>query len=134
MLNFSAYILTFFIFLQISTNLLISVYYVSNKATITHKYCENKNKPKLKCEGKCYLKKIIQKVKSSPQEKNSNSCINITEIKKLTLFIQHFKFYSSFIKSPSVGNMKVLSIFMYEQNYNYQPSFFIFHPPQLSLS
>jgi hypothetical protein len=35
--------------------------YNINKAEITKKYCENKDKPILKCEGKCHLKKQLEK-------------------------------------------------------------------------
>ncbi len=35
--------------------------YEMNKTAITKKYCENKAKPKLQCDGKCHLKKQLKK-------------------------------------------------------------------------
>ena len=37
-----------------------------NKAYIIKEYCINKAKPELKCDGKCYLKKQIEKENASP--------------------------------------------------------------------
>jgi len=34
--------------------------YEVNKESITQKYCENKDKPKMKCQGKCHLNKQIK--------------------------------------------------------------------------
>lgn len=47
---------------------LIISYYQINKDLITAKYCENKDKPLLKCEGKCYLEK---KLKSDSDQQKS---------------------------------------------------------------
>jgi hypothetical protein len=46
--------------------------YVLNKVSITNKYCENKDKPKLKCNGKCHLKKQLKE-----QEKQEAPTKNI---------------------------------------------------------
>ena len=35
--------------------------YLANKDFITANFCENINKPKLSCEGKCHLKKQLDK-------------------------------------------------------------------------
>lgn len=40
--------------------------YTLNKAYIIKEYCINKAKPELKCDGKCYLKKQIEKENASP--------------------------------------------------------------------
>jgi hypothetical protein len=37
-------------------------WYQCNKESITNKYCENKSKPQLHCNGKCHLKKQLSKV------------------------------------------------------------------------
>ena len=39
----------------------IVVHYQINKSSITKKYCENKAKPKMHCDGKCHLKKQLKK-------------------------------------------------------------------------
>lgn len=37
-------------------------YYQLNKTTIAKTRCENRNKPKMKCAGKCYLRKQLNKL------------------------------------------------------------------------
>ena len=44
--------------------------YQLNQAEITRKYCENKAKPKLQCNGKCHLAK--QLAKQERQDKSSS--------------------------------------------------------------
>lgn len=46
--------------------------YTLNKAEIIEKFCENKDKPVLACEGQCHLKKQIEK-KSKEQDQNEES-------------------------------------------------------------
>jgi len=53
-------------------------YYGLNIKTIVNKYCINKNKPELKCNGKCYLKQQLKLGK--PQNNNEINKISISEI------------------------------------------------------
>lgn len=68
--------------LMASTFSKLSVFtnYLLNKEIITQKYCVNKNKPKLKCEGKCHLSKEISK-----QDKQENSGKILKEISEFPL-------------------------------------------------
>ena len=52
--------------------------YHINKEVITSKFCVNKNKPKLKCNGKCYLSKQLKK--AADQEKVPFSPFQIQKI------------------------------------------------------
>ena len=58
------------------------VNYQLNQAEITRKFCENKAKPKLQCNGKCHLAK--QLAKQEKQDKSSSETskfkLEITEI------------------------------------------------------
>jgi len=44
--------------------------YQINKAEITRKYCENKAKPMLNCNGKCYLAKQLAKEQAKEEQSN----------------------------------------------------------------
>ncbi len=57
------------IMLQTFVNVSIGVYYYFNKAYITQQLCENRNKPKLHCNGHCYLSKQLKKA----EEKENKS-------------------------------------------------------------
>ncbi len=56
------------ILLQVFVNVGIGVYYHLNKAYITQKLCENKNKPALHCNGQCYLSKQLKKAEEGEQK------------------------------------------------------------------
>jgi len=43
----------------------ITAWYELNRNSITRLHCVNKDKPKLKCNGKCYLKKQLNKLKQN---------------------------------------------------------------------
>jgi hypothetical protein len=45
------------------------VHYELNKAEIAARYCENKNRPELHCNGQCYLAKQLKKADSALQAK-----------------------------------------------------------------
>ena len=96
--------------------------YEINKGFISKYLCENKDKPVLQCEGKCYLmKKLKQAADNEEQEKNNR----IAQVKGLELcelpFTINFKFksqksgllYFSSHESLLIGNTNA-----------------IFHPPK----
>lgn len=51
---------------------LIYTNYLLNIEQITLKYCENKSKPALKCNGKCHLKKQIKEQEKKEDQSKSN--------------------------------------------------------------
>ena len=57
---------------QVFVNVVIGVYYHLNKAYITQKLCENKNNPKLHCNGHCYLTKQLKKAEEGEQKQSQN--------------------------------------------------------------
>lgn len=72
----------------------ITINYFFNKTEITELFCINKEKPKLKCNGKCYLAKEVKKIAIEEEEKkpllpiSNNKQLNeviYTEITELTI-------------------------------------------------
>jgi hypothetical protein len=47
------------------------VHYELNKAEIAARYCENKNRPELHCNGQCYLAKQLKKADAELQSSRS---------------------------------------------------------------
>jgi len=63
--------------LQPLSKFIIVSNYALNVKSITVKYCVNKAKPKLKCNGKCHLKKqLIQHDKQSQSDSNTSKEVN----------------------------------------------------------
>ena len=54
--------------------------YNANKGYIANVLCENKSKPSLHCDGKCYLKKELQKSAKEQNNKNSTSAAFSVEL------------------------------------------------------
>lgn len=54
---------------KLTYSLIWQVHYELNKAEITARYCENKNRPELHCNGQCYLAKQLQKADLELQAK-----------------------------------------------------------------
>lgn len=53
-------------------NLGVTAYWLTHRAYITATLCENKDKPELQCDGKCYLnKKIAEPVSNATKEQES---------------------------------------------------------------
>ena len=108
--------------LQTFSNSFILLNYQVNKEYISKNLCENKDKPQMKCCGKCHLRKQLAK-----EEKKEN-----------TPFSQNMKvkFEMQFVSENSyavVSTYKKIT----ELNSDYSffiptsPSTFIFHPPQV---
>ena len=56
----------------ISSKSIYLVYWKFNQDSIIQKYCENKDKPVLKCNGKCHLMKQMTKIEQSESSKKAN--------------------------------------------------------------
>lgn len=54
-----AFLLATLIFVQAFYNLGLTVYWLANRAYIASAICENRKRPELHCDGKCYLKKRL---------------------------------------------------------------------------
>lgn len=64
----------FFLSLFISAsfyNVIVYAIYVANKNYVTEVFCINKDKPQLKCNGKCHLAKSLAKAEKEKNEKET---------------------------------------------------------------
>jgi hypothetical protein len=67
-----AILLTFSILVQGMVNLGLCAYYQLNKKEIAAKFCVNKNKPAMHCNGQCYLGKQLKKAEENEKRQNQN--------------------------------------------------------------
>jgi hypothetical protein len=105
---------------QSATKLIIFSNYIINVKSITLNFCENKNKPKMKCNGKCHLKKQLQEQdKKEGSSKNNYKEVNESQLCQ-DLFNENFSFLTNDIFIP---NWHYLD---FETNSPFVP---IFHPP-----
>jgi hypothetical protein len=94
--------------------------YEINKSEITRKYCENKAKPKMHCDGKCHLKKQLNE--EEKKEKNEGSKESKEKIES------HFFVQVNFSFPIQAATFKTQ--YFYSPNYSYSHSHSVFFPPQ----
>ncbi|MBV6879147.1 hypothetical protein NG800_006330 [Epilithonimonas ginsengisoli] len=115
---------TFFIILTIALRPLVPLMdYAVNYDFINKNLCENKSKPQLLCNGKCYLKKEIAKT-STDQSKN-DSRISISGFTDIFVINENFEFFTITDYNYESSN------FNSELDFSYKFNLFsnIFHPP-----
>ncbi len=95
-------------------------YYYLDKTDFIEQFCVNKDKPEMKCNGKCHLKKVTQ-------ENSDNNTTPTTKItfKEITLFVEKEFSYTLFNFSEEQKKQNY-----YQENYSYLNSYTLFHPPQ----
>lgn len=102
-----------------------------NQKEIAAIECENKDRPEMNCNGKCYLAKQLKKADedlASKKEKQEQHSISFSKIIEGSLFVpnQFFK-----INLDYVFVLKEKSLFNYNRFYNSRSCDAIFHPPTI---
>jgi len=96
------------------------VFYSVDNQSFTEAFCENKDKPELKCNGKCQMSKLAKQDSSNKQ--NPNYLENLQ--REITLFIT----YSTSEEFITIQNT-YLPDFLYQNQYSFLFSRQIPHPP-----
>ena len=118
----AALFLVVILLLQCSIKMGIVTYYHLNKEYITANFCENKAKPNMKCNGKCYLNK---KIKAQEQTENKVPSL-LKDIKEVLLFVTYYS-----IHLPSIDYKPMNSTHRTYLDKEYSaPVAGIFQPPQ----
>ncbi|MEY4012763.1 MAG: hypothetical protein RIT22_1887 [Bacteroidota bacterium] len=100
--------------------------YVVNYEYISKVLCENKDKPKLQCNGKCHLMKQLAKAAETENPKSSDKKQN-TPIQEVLFFkeIKSFSIVSFSFSTESKINSSYLEL------YSYLNTNSVFHPPTI---
>ena len=102
---------------------LIYAYYMLDQEGFIEQLCENKDKPELKCDGKCYLSQMLKASSEAEEEKS----IPVVEWKELQLFHDS--------QQPSRTTLDIETgapITTPVHRYAYTPVHRIFHPPPVA--
>lgn len=102
-----------------------------NQQEITRLECENKDKPLMKCNGKCYLAKQLQKAENELNEKKSKQ-----EKSKNTIKLLEGSAFIAPQKTPFSSNfsfqIETTNFVSYSKNLLTGATYPIFHPPCLA--
>lgn len=100
----------------------IVAWYQANKQYVATTLCENRDKPQMKCCGKCYLRKQLNKTEGSGSQQNKSSQSDWVEFLPVNSITMHF--------------YHPINITLYHQQYKamigYDPLTSIFHPPPVA--
>ena len=71
--RFLAYLLTTLLLLQSFGRELLVLHFALNQAALTQQYCLNKARPRLHCNGKCYLARQLRRAENGPAKAPAGS-------------------------------------------------------------
>ncbi len=97
-------------------------YYYLDQSDFIQQFCVNKDKPELKCNGKCHLKKVT-KENNSTENPSSKKII----VKELLFFLENL---SQFELSIVKNNWSSVQI-EYSNLYKYLHQYQFYHPPKV---
>ena len=101
----------------------IVAWYQANKAYVAKELCENKARPQMKCNGKCYLRKQLNKTENNQQNQQSKSSqCEAVEFLPVNGFTYTSRFFEEAVTYTD----------LYQPQHGYQPLVNIFHPPQMA--
>jgi hypothetical protein len=113
---------------KIAYSIFWQVNFYLNQKDIAAIECVNKNRPEMHCNGKCYLAKQLKKADAeleSQKEKQQGSYSNLKIIEGASFIPnEHIIFELNSIKKNVAKHD-----FIYNNNYNLDFHFPIFHPP-----
>ena len=72
-----AYFLTVLLLLQSFGRELLVLNFAVNQASIAQKYCVNKARPSLRCNGKCFLAKQLRRTENGPAKNPSSALAKV---------------------------------------------------------
>ena len=104
--------------------LLVLAWYQVNKTYIAQKLCENRNKPKMHCNGKCQLRKKMQQL---DQESPSNSSVPV-KIDKIAILEFLLPENQATLNNPFSILKK--PIIFYDKQYTFSYSNYLLKPPR----
>jgi hypothetical protein len=105
--------------LQPVSKFVIVINYELNKISIAQNFCENKAKPKMQCNGKCYLKKQLEK-EEKKQEPLPGSLKEKSEVQFHSIAV---------ISELKITSTECVPYFIYSFSLPDAPAFSVFHPP-----
>ncbi|MBC8051787.1 MAG: hypothetical protein H7Y13_01855 [Sphingobacteriaceae bacterium] len=117
---FATYLFVFALLYQTVGQLAVIAYFRANQAVIASTKCENREKPKLKCAGKCYLTKQLKNLEDKQDSKKASK-EGKTEL--LSYVSSKLTALAPFVKE------KTSTVFNYLTNSSIAHLSDVFHPP-----
>jgi hypothetical protein len=120
----SRFVAILLILTVISSNLTKCIIFASfkiNQRYIAKELCENRDKPELNCEGKCYLAKKLKQAEEKEQQQERQAQKNLLQ-EAFIGKVEPVKFHTSLI---AVLDQAPADIYFFQQSLS------VFHPPRV---
>ncbi|MBU2940454.1 hypothetical protein KO494_12980 [Lacinutrix sp. C3R15] len=117
-----AIILTLLLLVNSTRVSLTYAYYNIDTIGFIESFCINQDKPELKCNGKCHLKKVAQ-----TQDKEQKTPENIIDFKVLIFYTNPLETFV-FTKTTYLKKQNAIA---YQNLYSFNKTNDCFHPPQV---
>jgi hypothetical protein len=101
-------------------NLFLTTFYYADRDFFVENFCENTDKPELKCNGKCQLKKIAKETHN--EDNTTYFSYDVKQLKFITESSIDIRFFTPFKIQKHT--------FFYSENYQFALNYFIDHPPK----
>jgi hypothetical protein len=98
-----------------------TLWFYANRKAIAKEHCINKNRPELKCDGKCFLS---MKMKEAGHHQDENAPLQVKQMLEgspYTLFNSNIDFH--------IPDTRIAHIAAYSAGYHYLHSNSLFRPP-----
>jgi len=101
-----------------------------NQKEIAAIECENKDRPEMNCNGKCYLAKQLEKADNELADKKvkQEHSISILKLVETSVFVENWKLK---FEVPAINTEKEFASFYYTSSYSLLLKSDIFHPPTI---
>jgi hypothetical protein len=104
------------------------IHFYNNQKEIVALECENKNRPELHCNGKCYLAKKLRVADEQLQTKKDQQSHSLQKIKALEDSDVTISLFKTDEITPLISDVSI-SVVNHVDLYVYEPYPSIFHPP-----
>lgn len=104
------------------------IHFYSNQKEIVALECENKNKPELHCNGKCYLAKKLRVADEHLQTKKDQQSHSLQKIKALEDSDVTISLFNPIEIATLISDVNI-PVVNHIDLYVYEPYLSIFHPP-----
>jgi|CryBogDrversion2_5_1035270.scaffolds.fasta_scaffold10908_1 hypothetical protein len=122
MRKFITILLLLGVLLQSLNKLVVVVNFKLKQDFIAKNLCENRDKPKLCCKGKCQLKKALNNTENDNPKNKTSQRINFDEFVPV--------YANDLMIRPRVFCCMTVNSLYHSEKYFYDPLHSIYHPPQ----
>jgi len=124
MRSFLAYILLFSILLPTISPWGTIAYFHLNREYIAKVLCENRQRPELKCNGRCYLARQLKQQEDNKDKETASRVLNLPVLQLFTQAVESFKF--------SIDHMNLIekACFFYQIRIYVSPETRLLRPPR----